>query len=191
MIGALLCAIVVIIGACCGQDAAEDGLRWLWRCIAARREPADSESDKSGSDDDLADGGGRDDEETGLELETAGLLSGDVRSRSDDNFWTPRLSPRPDDIVLRRRHLLAAAASPPHPGHQRKRSVDSSGEFFSPSAALTDSSASSSGADGFHSVPATPRLVDDDILRAAPVAKERRDSAVWTPSPSLERLRTV
>ena len=212
VIGALLCAIVVIIGACCGQDAAEDGLRWLWRCMCSKARgervtDSDSEIKSSSDDDNHADGGDRDDEETGLELhvasgtdpETMGLLSGEANSRSDDNPWSsvPRLSPRLDEAAVLRRRLLAAGGAspspPPPPGHQRKRSVDSSGEFFSPSAILTDSSTSSSGADGYHSVPATPRLqVMEDRSQEAPITtKERRVSAVWTPSPSLQRLRTV
>ena len=182
------------------------------------------------------------------EEETTGLLStasGARASMSDsaERFETPRvlvqrfsaaaarLSPRSgfdtsDERVIsctHHRELSSVAGGGASPRHRRQRSVDSCGDFFSPSAALTDSYSSSissscpgdedeylslnssprleatssrggSGGDLHRQQPGLELLASDDTSSVAGGSKlggERRNSAVWTPSPGLTRLRTV
>lgn len=150
-----------------------------------------------------------------------------------------------ETVVLRRRDFTGSGVNGASPRHRRQRSIDSTGDYFSPSAAFTDSNGTQSSsplpsdepddADDFLSTvgsngtvgsaagsprlePTSPRhglshhhcggatdyynLHDGaNMERAGPledpraVAKRkrqhRRNSAVWTPSPSLARVRTV
>ena len=183
-LAAVLGVAILVVAACLGQDAAEAGLAgccgWVARVLTGRQ--------RAGSRTHVLVDGDQAEPDDATCVETTELL--DVNVSVSDTYLTPR----PQDASPRRLSPLenddtaTRLASQPT-AHRRQRSGDSSAEFFSPSVAADAASASSESSPEY----LTPRLraASGVALLAADLFSKRRNSEVWTPSPSLQRQRTV
>ena len=183
-LAAVLGVAILVVAACLGQDAAEAGLAgccgWVASVLTGRR--------RAGSRTNVLVDGDQAEPDDVTCIETTELL--DVNVSVSDTYLTPRpqnASPRRLSPVENDDTATRLASQPT--AHRRQRSGDSSAEFFSPSVAADGTSASNESSPEY----LTPRLraASGVALLAADLFSKRRNSEVWTPSPSLQRQRTV